>query len=222
MVWGILGALQEEVALIHEKMNVESEDNILGTTFYKGTVFNKKIVLVCCGVGKVNAAVCTTTIIQKFGADCVINIGVAGAMGQGLKVLDVIVSTEVGFHDQDPIMLDYYPKREFFPASSVLLANCIKACEELNQPITRGRIMSGDVFVSEKAVKNSINERYAPVCVEMEGASVGHVSSMHDKPFLVIRSMSDSADDSAPETYDNFLDRAALQSANIILKMLEL
>ncbi|NCB29217.1 MAG: 5'-methylthioadenosine/adenosylhomocysteine nucleosidase [Clostridia bacterium] len=225
MVWGILGALDEEVALIREKMQVDRSVDMLGTTFHVGTYEGKALVLACCGIGKVNAAVCATTLIQRFGAECVVNVGIAGAMAHGLRVLDVVVAREVGFHDQDAVMLNYYPKKQFFRTDDALFELCARACAqlpELESTVTTGRILSGDVFVSDRATKERINAAYAPACVEMEGASIGHTSYMHGKPFLIIRTMSDTADDAAQTTYDDFMHRAALQSARIILKMLEL
>ena len=224
MTWGILGALDEEVALIKENMDVENVCEKYGTTFYQGKIGDKLVVLACCGIGKVNAAICATAILQEFQADCLINVGIAGAMHPSLHVMDVVISKEVGFHDQDPIMLNYYPKKEFFQASEELIHLCQQACNEMQDDLKgkvyTGRIMSGDVFVNDSAVKKQINDRYAPYCVEMEGASMGHAAYMHGKPFLVIRSMSDSADDNADESYDNLIDVAAHQSASIILHML--
>ncbi|MGI6172100.1 MAG: 5'-methylthioadenosine/adenosylhomocysteine nucleosidase [Butyricicoccus sp.] len=225
MVWGILGALDAEIALIREQMEIEKQEDRFGTTFYFGTVHGKPVVLACCGVGKVNAAVCAAYVLGTCGADCVVNVGIAGAMKPGLHMLDVVISEEVGFHDQDTVMLNYYPKRAFFQADSALAALCDRACAEiprLSGKYLHGRIASGDQFVSETAVKQSINERYAPACVEMEGAAVGHAAFMYEKPFLVIRTMSDAADDDADETYDNFIDEAAKTSAEIILHMLAL
>ena len=174
MKWGILGALDAEVDLIRNKMTITSETPLFGTVFYEGTVGREQIVLVCCGVGKVNAAVCAAAVMNQFEADCIINIGIAGAMAHGLKILDVVISDEVGFHDQDEVMLKYYPKRAFFPADSSLISLCERACQalpEMEHRWRRGRIVSGDVFVNDAAVKQSINERYAPACVEMEGAA---------------------------------------------------
>ena len=222
MIWGILGALDEEVALVRERMEIDRTTELLGTVFYEGTVGGARVVLVCCGVGKVNAAVCATTVIGRFGADCVVNVGIAGAMAHGLRVLDVVAAREVGFHDQDPTMLNYYPKKEFFETDPALLALCERACAALGQEVTVGRIMTGDVFVSDRETKERICARYAPQAVEMEGAAIGHASYMHGKPFLVIRTMSDAADDGAKNSYDDFMHRAAVQSAEIILKMLEL
>lgn len=225
MVWGILGALDAEIALIREQMEITKQEDRFGTTFYFGTVHGKSVVLACCGVGKVNAAVCAAYVLGTCGADCVVNVGIAGAMKPGLHMLDVVISEEVGFHDQDTVMLDYYPKRAFFQADPALAALCDRACSEiprLTGKYLHGRIASGDQFVSETAVKQSINDRYAPACVEMEGAAVGHAAFMYEKPFLVIRTMSDAADDDADETYDNFIDEAAKTSAEIILHMLAL
>lgn len=225
MVWGILGALDAEIALIREQMEITKQEDRFGTTFYFGTVHGKSVVLACCGVGKVNAAVCAAYVLGTCGADCVVNVGIAGAMKPGLHMLDVVISEEVGFHDQDTVMLDYYPKRAFFQADPALAALCDRACSEIPRlagKYLHGRIASGDQFVSETAVKQSINDRYAPACVEMEGAAVGHAAFMYEKPFLVIRTMSDAADDDADETYDNFIDEAAKTSAEIILHMLTL
>lgn len=225
MKWGILGALDAEIELIRKHMTITSETPLFGTVFYEGTVYGQDVVLACCGVGKVNAAVCASTILDKYNCDCIINVGIAGAMASGLRILDVVISTETGFHDQDDVMLKYYPQRAFFQADEHLITLCRAACGEIPEMENRfrnGRIVSGDVFVNDAAVKQSINDRYAPACVEMEGAAIGHVAFMYNKPYLVIRTMSDAADDAADETYDNFIDLAANTSASIILKMLDL
>ena len=146
-------------------------------------------------------------------------------MGHGLNILDVVISREVGFHDQDAVMLNYYPKRAFFPTDPALCALCERACAAIPEMAGRyrtGRIVSGDVFVNDAAVKQSIRDRYEPDCVEMEGAAIGHAAFMYEKPYLVIRTMSDAADDNADETYDDFIGEAARTSATIILKMLDL
>lgn len=225
MKWGILGALDAEIELIRKEMTVTRETALFGTVYYEGVAHGQEIVLVCCGVGKVNAAVCAAAAIDKFGADCIVNVGIAGAMEHGLHILDVVISSEVGFHDQDPVMLKYYPKHDFFPADQALADLCDRACAALPEMAGRyrhGRIVSGDRFVGDAETKRSINERFAPACVEMEGAAIGHAAYMYEKPYLVIRTMSDAADDAADETYDNFIGDAAHTSATIILKMLDL
>lgn len=225
MKWGILGALDAEIELIRREMMITAETALFGTVYYEGTAHGQEIVLVCCGVGKVNAAICAAAAMEKFGADCIVNVGIAGAMEHGLRILDVVISSEVGFHDQDAVMLKYYPKRAFFPADQALADLCDRACAALPEMAGRyrhGRIVSGDRFVSDAQTRQSINERFAPACVEMEGAAIGHAAYMYEKPYLVIRTMSDAADDDADESYDNFITDAARTSATIILKMLDL
>ena len=221
---GIIGALSEEVRLVREKMAVSSQQELLGTTFYMGHFENHEIVLVCCGVGKVNAAACAQTVIREFGAEAVINIGIAGAMAHGLRAMDVVISSEAAFHDQDAIMLKYYPQREFFEADPRLIALCKRACEEssLHGKAICGRVITGDVFVNDRETRDRLFSRYSPACTEMEGAAIAHVCYMNQVPFLIIRTMSDAADDEADESYDNFIEDAAQQSAGIVLKMLEL
>ena len=105
MVYGIIGALDEEIALVKEKMTGIEEHRLYGRSFYTGRIGQKDVVLVCCGVGKVNAALFANAVIREFKADAVINIGIAGAIGAGIGVMDVVLSTDAVFHDQDEIMV---------------------------------------------------------------------------------------------------------------------
>ena len=198
MVYGIIGALDEEIALVKEKMTSIEEHRLYGRSFYTGRIGQKNVVLVCCGVGKVNAALFANAVIREFKADAVINIGIAGAIGAGIGVMDVVLSTDAVFHDQDEIMVKYYPFCKYFKADETLLSLAKAACEQV--PL-HGKVTC---------------------CTEMEGAAIAHASYVNDTPFLIIRTMSDSADDGADESYDNFIDTAAHQSAAIVLKMLEL
>ena len=138
--------------------------------------------------------------------------------------MDVVISTEAAFHDQSPIMEKYYPYKKFFEADPALARLCCRACGELplHGRYLCGRIVTGDVFVNDRAVKQDLIERFAPSCTEMEGAAIAHASYVNGTPFLIIRTMSDSADDNADTAYDNFIEAAARQSASIVLKMLEL
>lgn len=222
MVWGILGALDREVALLREKMIVTREVSAFGTTFLFGSISGCEAVVACCGIGKVNAASCATFLVLN-GCDCIINVGIAGAVGSGLSTLDVVISRELCFHDQDAVMLNYFPSRKFFQGDPELIARCEAACAQpgvLTGAYRVGRIATGDRFVADPVLKNAIVEACHPDCVEMEGAAIAHVAYAAGKPCLVIRTMSDCADDAAPATYDNFLERAADQSAHIILTML--
>lgn len=221
--WGILGALDREVALLREQMDVERTEAALGTEFVFGRLRGQPVVVACCGVGKVNAALCATWMLCVAGCGRIVNVGIAGAVGHGLRTLDVVVSRELCFHDQDPVMLRYFPKRRFFEADAGLLALCRRACAEpgvLRGAVREGRIATGDRFVADRETRERIVADCAPACVEMEGAAIAHAATAAGKPFLVIRTMSDCADDETPTTYDDFLERAADQSAHIILRML--
>lgn len=222
--WGILGALDAEVALLLDQMEVEETVTVYGSTYYQGTLRGKRVVLACCGIGKVAAALCAHVMLRELGADVLVNVGIAGAMRPGLAVKDVVIGDELIFHDFDEeLLIKYYPHCSRFAADKELAALCERACRELgNVRFCTGRIVSGDVFVSDSALKRDIAARYSPACVEMEGAAVAQVAHMSGKPFLVVRTMSDTADDSAEELYDNFFAEAADQSAHILLKMLSL
>ncbi len=223
--WGILGALDREVAILKEAMEIETVEDVCGTTFYTGTIYNHPVVVACCGVGKVNAAMCATYLACVKACDVLINAGIAGGIKHGLKMMDVVISKELCFHDQDAVMLKYFPKCQFFQADATLVALCERACEQAKIPASNvcvGRIATGDVFVNDQATREAIVAAVRPDCVEMEGASVAHVAMATKKPFLVIRTMSDCADDDTNTTYDDFFERAADQSAQILLEMLQL
>ena len=224
MRYGIIGALDEEIALVKEQMTEVKEHKLYGRSFYTGRIGKKEIVLVCCGVGKVNAALFANAVIREFHAEAVINIGIAGAIGAGIGVMDVVLSTEAAFHDQDEVMVKYYPFRRSFQADPALLALAQMACEgvTIHGKVVSGLIVSGDRYGTDNAIKQSLRERFAPCCTEMEGTGIAHASFVNDTPFLIIRTMSDSADEGADDSYDNFIDVAAHQSAAIVLKMLEL
>ncbi len=221
--WGILGALDREVALLREQMQVDSSEQVLGTEFLTGTISGHRVVVACCGIGKVNAAACASYLLFVKGCDAIINAGIAGGVAKGLHMLDVVISDELCFHDQDPVMLKYFPARQFFKADETLRKLCVEVCSQpgfLTGAWREGRIATGDKFVADRATRDAIVAAVAPDCVEMEGAAIAHVAFAAGKPCLVIRTMSDCADDDAAQMYDDFLERAADQSARIVLGML--
>ena len=205
-------------------MDIKDRKEVYGTTFITGTVYGQPVVLVCCGIGKVNAAACASVAIREFGADVLVNVGIAGAAAPQMNILDVVLGSEVTFHDTCAVMEKYYPYTQAFQADAGLLKLAQEACQAvLEEPFHChvGRIATGDQFVESKAVKEDIVARTHPLCVEMEGAAIGQIAHMNGKPFLVIRSMSDSAEENANELYDNFIELAAAHSAAIILEMLK-
>lgn len=224
MVWGIIGALDEEVELLKNAMTITGETKIYGSVFYSGKLEGKDVVLVCCSVGKINAALCASVMVREMKADVVVNVGIAGAMDKRLKVLDVVLSSEAVHHDGDPVLAKFYPFCKEYKADEKLIELADKACKNVVNGHSHyiGRIATGDVFVEGGAVKERIERDFAPLCVEMEGAAIAQACYMNEKPFLIIRTMSDNADDAASMSYDEFKPEAADQSANIIREMLKL
>jgi len=226
MTWGIIAALDAELKLITKAMEIENEQTIYGVRFYTGRIEKVKVAAVCCSIGTVNAAACASVLVREFGAGALVNIGVAGSTCEELSVLDVVLSDEVAFHDADvEIIKKYYPFRESFMADSKLIDLAEKSIAEMrgrefNYKV--GRIATGDVFVSDPALKSDIVARIDPLCVEMEGAAIGQIAYMSGLPFLVIRSLSDDSGSGAHISFESFLERAAQNSAGIVLKMLEL
>ena len=207
---GIIGAMQSEVEALFEQMTSKEKIDINNLTFYKGKLFDKDVVIVKCGIGKVNAALCTQLLILKFGVSKVINTGIAGAVGSGLKIYDFVVSDAAVYHDFDVEFFGYKLGQvpgmpEKFEADKALADAAVAAFakSELNgsHKVVRGLIASGDQFISGGEKKQFIVSHFEPQCVEMEGCAIAHTCFANSVPFVIIRCMSDTADDSVKETY---------------------
>ncbi|UYX55141.1 5'-methylthioadenosine/adenosylhomocysteine nucleosidase [Bacillus thuringiensis] len=226
---GIIGAMQIEIDLLLEKLHIKEGHikeghTIAGMPFYKGNYMDTEIIITRCGVGKVNAAACTQILINKFDVDTIINTGVAGGLHPDVKVGDLVISTNVTHHDVcKNQMKNLFPFQESFIASKELRELAREACNSssLNVSVHEGRIVSGECFVEDSKLKEQLVTEYAPHCTEMEGAAIGHVAHINDIPFLVIRSISDSADDEAQVSYDDFAKTAANYCSEIIVEMLK-
>ena len=221
---GILCAMESEISLLKSKMDVLNQTELAGFHFYEGTINKSEIVLVCCGIGKVNSAACTQVLLTDFYVSCVINPGVAGAADPELRTCDLVISSSVACHDVDPgIFTRNFPFRWEFHADQSLIDSAVKACKALN--ITSkwkiGPIASGDQFIESKEAKSNIIARMNPSCIDMESASIGQICFLNHIPFVSIRCISDHADQDADSNFDKFVQRAADVSADIILEMLE-
>lgn len=204
---GIIGAMDVEVERICQNVSGPILHQVCGLDFLEGFLAETPVVVVRSGVGKVNAALCAQLLITKFKITHLINTGVAGALASGLNVLDLVISTEVMYHDVDATNWGYenctvpgMPRT--FEANQELVKIAAAACEKLfpNKTIIQGIIASGDQFIGSNEMKNKIKELCNPACVEMEGAAIGHVASVNRIPFVVIRCMSDMADDHGEST----------------------
>lgn len=156
--------------------------------------------------------------------DCIINTGVAGGLHPDVKVGDLVISTNVTHHDvAKNQMKNLFPFQETFTANEELRELARKACHasDLDINVHEGRIVSGECFVEDAKLKKKLLDEYAPHCTEMEGSAIGHVAFMNDIPFLVIRCISDSADDEATISYENFAKIAANHSSEVIMQMIK-
>ena len=164
----VIGAMPSELADIRLMLGEAEIKRISGFDFYINSYKGNKIVNACCGIAKVNAALCTQVMIDNFSPDCVINTGVAGGMNTSVKVCDIVISTEVLPHDLDPHFLaDYPPYCAVFKADEALMDSAEKVCGEFSVNSFRGRIVSGEQFISDSAVKNAIQEKFSPYAVDM-------------------------------------------------------
>lgn len=226
--YGVIGAMDVEVALFRDSLEQQIVSCIAGIEFVEGVLNGCPVVIVKSGVGKVNAALCAQLLISRFAVDGIINTGAAGAFGAGLGVLDLVVSTEVIYHDVDVTawgyecgMLPGMPA--VFTAEKELIRCAEAACRDAfpDRMVVCGRVASGDQFISTAQQKAIIREKFNPVCVEMEGAAVGHICSLYQKPFVIIRCMSDMADDSGKQTAEFNEETAGHTSAAVVANLVK-
>ena len=225
---GIIGAMESEVESIFANMTSKEKININNLTFYKGLLFNKDVVVVKCGIGKVNAALCTQLLILTFKVDKIINTGIAGATGKGLTIYDFVVSSQAVYHDFDTSFFGYKlgqvpGMEETFKADEDLQKLALQAFEKSelakNHKIQNGLIASGDQFISGGERKSFIINNFHPLCVEMEGCAIAHTCFANNIPFVIIRCMSDCADDSAVDTYEE--SKASKASSEFLLDFIK-
>lgn len=226
---GIIGAMEEEVSQLVNKMTNIEKTEIAGMIFNKGLINNKELVVVKSGIGKVNAAMCTQILATYFKVDTVINTGVAGSLRNEINIGDVVVSIDALQHDMDATGFGYKPgviprmKTSIFEADKKLIdaaeAACKKAVPEIG--VYRGRVVSGDQFITDKAVKERLIDLFDGSCTEMEGAAIAQAAYLNNIPFLIIRAISDKADDSATMDYGEFERKAIDNSVAMLCEMLE-
>ena len=221
MKWGIIGAMPSEAELLKGQMEDLCEIKIGRLTFWEGLLCGQDAVIAVCGIGKVNAAITAQMMIDRFEVEAIINTGIAGAVHPDLKVLDVVVSRELCYHDYDASFLQDYMDVIYSRESPTYAA--FEAFQQIDHGSSccfAGKIASGDQFIESSEVKNRIVESFHPMCVEMEGAAIGHTCTVNEIPFVIIRTMSDNADEEAADSATNFEEVAARHSASIVIQML--
>lgn len=226
---GIIGAMDEEVSKLKEIMDNVQIMNKASMDFYKGTMNGKEIVVVRSGIGKVNAGICTQILVDEYNVDAVINTGIAGSLNATIDIGDIVLSTDTLQHDMDATGFGYEPgviprmETSVFVADDKLRKLAKKCCEEVNTDIKvyEGRIVSGDQFISDKNKKKYIEKQFAGYCTEMEGAAIAQAAYLNNISFLIIRAISDKADDSATVDYPTFEAKAIDNSVKLVKKMVE-
>lgn len=226
---GIIGAMELEVEQLKKEMAVKSVVTKAGMDFFEGTLGDVPVVVVRSGIGKVNAALCVQILADVFQVSHVINTGVAGSLNAKLDIGDILISRDALHHDMDTTIFGYQPGevpqmgfREF-RADERMMELAREACEKVNPDIRVmfGRVVSGDQFISSKEVKEHLISEFHGDCAEMEGASIAHGAYLNGIPFVIIRAISDKADDSAEMDYPTFEKAAARHSAALVEEMLK-
>jgi len=226
-VVGVIGAMKEEVEILKQWMDISKTESIAHTDVYVGTLDSYPIVLVESGIGKVNATLITSLLIERYSVELIVNSGVAGALSNKLDVTDMVVSTSVVHHDVDAMEFGYlFGQVPGMPASyeadKKLVDAAIKVLDS-NQAVKvfSGLITSGDSFIADSNQKSSILSNFSDaLAVDMESASIAQTCHQFNVPFIIIRSISDKADQAADMTYDEFLKKACINSSEAVKLLL--
>lgn len=224
---GIIGAMDQEVKILKEKMSAPISWERAGVLFVSGTLGKHDVIVVRSGIGKVAASVTTSLLIQQYGVNMVINTGSAGGIGEGLQVGDVVFSEKLAYFDVDVTGFGYeYGQLPagmplYFEASQYIIDEMKKAAQKTGQQVRSGLILTGDSFVNspEKIVEIKSHFPEALAC-EMEGAAIAQTARQFNIPFLIVRAISDTADHQATMSFDEFIDEAGKRSAEMVIEFL--
>ena len=221
MKLGIIGAMEQEVETLLGLLEEKRTSVHAGVAFHEGTLDGKAVVVVQCGIGKVNAALCVQMLCDFYGVTHLVNTGIAGSLDAALDIGDLVISEDAMYHDVDVTNFGYVPGQmagmpASFPADSALVNAAFAAAEAVNPGHTRkGRVASGDQFVCEQGLKDKIIAVTGAACTEMEGAAIAQAAYRNGVPFVIIRAISDKADNSADMDYPTFERIAAHRCAAV-------
>lgn len=225
---GIIGAMEQEVSQLQSEMECVEKIVKANMTFYKGKLCGQDAVVVQSGIGKVNAGICAQILVDCFAVAALINTGVAGALDHRLNIGDMVISTDAVQHDMDVCPLGYdkgqIPGVEVltFPADKSLIEKAVEANQEANPEIGTftGRVASGDQFIAEKSVKEGIIDNFQAMCAEMEGAAIAQTAYLNQVSYVIIRAISDKADNSATMDYPTFEREAIVHSVRLVKNLM--
>ena len=225
----IIGAMDKEIEILKNAIKNREEHTFFGFTFYTGVLQGKEVVLLKSGIGKVNAAIGTTLVLEKFAPKCVINTGSAGGFDENLDVGDVVISTNVRYHDVDVTPFGYVPGQmagmpESFVADELLREKAEKYLDKLEGIQTvSGEIASGDVFMADPARVDAVRKTFPQLkAVEMEAAAIAHTCYVANVPFIIFRSISDvPGKENNNQTFEEFVEVAGKHSAHMVQELVK-
>lgn len=225
---GIIGAMEEEVASLKEALTDTKTTTIAGMEFCEGKMGDKDVVVVQCGMGKVNAGICANTLINQFGCSKVINTGVAGSLDNQINIGDIVVSVDACQHDFTVEAIGFekgeipYTGLFAFPADETMRKEAVDAVHAAapDVQVFEGRVCTGDQFISSKEQKELIKSNFGGMCCEMEGGAIAQACYLNDTPFVIIRAISDKADESEEMNYEEFKKEAAEHCASVVRYMI--
>ena len=221
MKLGIIGAMEQEVETLLGLLENVKTASKAGSTYHEGTLDGVDVVVVQCGIGKVNAALCVQALCDLYNVTHVVNTGIAGSLKAELDIADLVISTDAMYHDVDCVHFGYTMGQMpgmpvTYEADPTLVELAFAAAEAVNPGHTvKGRIASGDQFVAVKELKDKIIAVTGACCTEMEGCAIAHAAMRNNIPFVIIRAISDKADDSAEMDYPTFERLAAHRCAAV-------
>ena len=225
---GIIGAMEEEVASLKDALTDSKTTTIAGMEFCEGKMENVNVVVVQCGMGKVNAGICANILINQFDCSKIINTGVAGSLENQINIGDIVVSVDACQHDFTVEAIGFekgeipYTGLYAFPADETMRKKAVEAVHAAvpDVQVFEGRICTGDQFISSKEQKELIKSNFGGLCCEMEGGAIAQACYLNDTPFVIIRAISDKADESEEINYEIFKKDAAEHCACVVRYMI--
>ncbi|AKS69076.1 5'-methylthioadenosine nucleosidase [Staphylococcus schleiferi] len=224
---GIIGAMEEEIEILKSQIAELEEIKIAHTVFYKGLLNGKEVILTQSGIGKVNVAISTALLINEFKPAYIINTGSAGALQPGLSLGDVVISSEVAYHDADARAFGYEIGQipgmpATYKADQELFKKVDKVLKSLSQNGKEGLIVSGDSFIGTSAQRQTILASFPhALAAEMEAAAIAQTCFQFNTPFIITRAISDLADEEAGMTFEAFLKVASQSSSKMVSELVK-
>ena len=224
---GIIGAMDAEVEGLISRLSQYKKESVGGIEFHTGSLLDRDVVIARCGVGKVFAAMCAEAMIIKYSPALIINTGVAGALDPTLKTLDIVVGESLCQHDMDTSPLGD-PKgfvsgieRVYFESDARAVELLVAAGGELSINVVRGTVATGDQFVADNETRSRIVNTFSASACEMEGGAIAHAAFVNGIPFIVIRAISDGANDDSAMDFPTFVSLAAKRSETLTLELVK-